>query len=344
VTNGAAFGGSTARRWQVGAGLAGLLTLAVLGGCVAGAADVGIGDVMHVLSRKLGVAEDDRLSDSVLWAVRFPRVLSGAVAGALLGICGAGLQGVLRNEMADPQLIGILPVAGLGAVAGIAITPAGGAPVVMMLTAAAGGATAALLVRYLAMRVGRSSQFILVGFVIGVTALAWLGAIVIAWDSPRVPTFSFWVFGGLSGATWSALGAALPVAVVGVVMIWSTAARLDVLALGEREAQHLGVNVRRTATVCLVGCGLVAGAAVGLAGVVGFVGLAVPLVLRWIAGPAHRWLIPLSAVGGALLVVLLDIVARTVVAPVEIPVGLLTAAVGGPIFVWTLLQRARWAA
>ncbi len=316
--------------------------LALLAGLLSGAADIGLGDLVHVVASKLGLVEDERLSDAVLWAVRFPRVLSGALSGALLGVCGVGLQGTLRSEMADPQLIGVLPVAGLGAVAGIAATPAGGPAIVMVLSAAVAAIVASLLIRRLAQRIGAGGQFILVGLVLGLTALAWLGAIVIAWDSPRVPTFTFWVFGGLSGATWSTLGAALPVGVAGAALVWGVARRLDILALGEWEARHLGIDVDRLAGITLAGCGLAAGAAVSLAGVVGFVGLVVPLLLRWVIGPTHRWLVPLAALGGASVVVLADTLARTVAAPVEIPVGLLTAGLGGPVFVWALARRHRW--
>ncbi len=333
----------TSRRGATAFGLSIGLIAAVLGGVLAGAADVGLGDVAHVIGFKLGLVGDERLADGVLWAVRIPRVLAAALAGGLLAACGAALQGVLRNDMADPQLVGILPVAGLGGVVGIALGGAGSTEVGVMVGGAIAGSVAALLIRRVAMRIGDPSQFVLVGLVLGLTALAWLGAVVAAWDSPLLPTFSFWVFGGLSGATWSLLGAALPLAVAAGGVLAAVARRLDLVALGEREARHLGVDVGRVSSLTLVGCGLAAGAAVGLAGIVGFVGLVVPLSLRNAIGPSHGWLISLSALGGAAAVVVLDTVARTIVAPVEIPVGLLTAGLGGPVFVWALLRSHRWA-
>ena len=325
--------------------LLGLLTLLVglmITGMLAGAVSVNVGDLMHMLGRRLHLSEDpERLTDSVLWAIRLPRVLAGSLVGAALGLSGAALQGAFRNHMADPHLVGLVPAAGLGAIAGIAITPAGGSPLVMMLLAAAAGAAAALLMRRIAHQVVESTQFVLVGLALGLGMLAWLGAIVLAWDSPRVPTFTFWVFGGLSGSTWTVLAAATPLILVAVVALVAVARPLDLLALGESEARHLGVDVDRLLRYVLVVSGVAIGGAVGLGGAIGFVGLVVPLILRRWVGPGHRWLLVLSAIGGAAMVVAVDTVARTVAAPVEIPVGLLTAIVGAPVFVWFLIRAGR---
>ncbi len=322
----------------LGVGLTGLVVLGLLSGAVG----INAADLFHVFGRRLGLTDDpQRLSDSVLWAIRLPRVLSGAVVGAGLGVAGAALQGTFRNQMADPHLVGISPAAGLGAVAGIAVTPVGGPPFIMMVGAAVGGATVALLMRRIAKRVIESNQFILVGLALGLAMLAWLGAIVLAWDSPRVPTFTFWVFGGLAGSTWSTLGAATPIVLVGSAIVTASARSLDLLALGEAEARHVGVDVDRVIAVILVGVGLTVGGAVGLGGAIGFVGLIVPLILRKWIGPTHRWLIPASALGGGAMVVAVDILARTVAAPIEIPVGLFTAILGAPVFVWFLTRVGR---
>lgn len=322
-----------------------LLALALLGsmvvGMLAGAVPVGWGDLIHMIGRRIGArGGTERLSDSVLWAIRLPRVLSGATAGAALGFAGAALQGTFRNQMADPHLVGIAPGAGLGAVAGIALTPAGGYPVLMMAGAALGGAALAWLMRRLARNVPGPTQLILLGLALGLALLAWLGVIVLAWDSPRVPTFSFWVFGGLSGSTWRTLGIGFPVLVIGAGLVFANSRSLDLLALGESEAAHLGVPVNRVVALVLTGVGIAVGAAVGLAGVVGFVGLIVPLMLRRLVGPGHRLMLPLSALGGAVMLVLVDTLARTVAAPVEIPVGLLTAILGAPVLIWFLIREA----
>jgi iron complex transport system permease protein len=322
----------------LGIGLVAVMVLGLLSGAVA----VSPADLFHMLGRRLGLTDDpQRLTDSVLWAIRLPRVLAGAVVGGGLGVAGAALQGTFRNQMADPHLVGISPAAGLGAVAGIAVTPIGGPPIIMMVGAAVGGGAVALLMRRIARRVIESNQFILVGLALGLAMLAWLGAIVLAWDSPRVPTFTFWVFGGLAGSTWSTLGAGMPIVLVGSAVVAASARSLDLLALGETEARHVGVDVDRVITQILIGVGLAVGGAVGLGGAIGFVGLIVPLILRKWIGPTHRWLIPSSALAGAAMVVMVDILARTVAAPVEIPVGLLTAILGAPVFVWFLMRVGR---
>lgn len=342
MTQPAAAPGSRSRRLPalvvLGIGLLVLMVLGLLSGAVA----VGPADLFHMLGRRLGLTDDpQRLTDSVLWAIRLPRVLAGAVVGGGLGVAGAALQGTFRNQMADPHLVGISPAAGLGAIAGIAVTPIGGPPFLMMVGAAVGGTAVALLMRRIARRVIEPNQFILVGLALGLAMLAWLGAIVLAWDSPRVPTFTFWVFGGLAGSTWSTLGAGTPIVLLGSVIVAAAARSLDLLALGETEARHVGVDVDRVIALILIGVGLAVGGAVGLGGAIGFVGLIVPLILRRWIGPTHRRLIPSAALAGAAMVVAIDIVARTVAAPVEIPVGLLTAILGAPVFVWFLMRVGR---
>lgn len=342
MTQPAAAPGSRSRRLPalvvLGIGLLVLMVLGLLSGAVA----VGPADLFHMLGRRLGLTDDpQRLTDSVLWAIRLPRVLAGAVVGGGLAVAGAALQGTFRNQMADPHLVGISPAAGLGAIAGIAVTPIGGPPFLMMVGAAVGGTAVALLMRRIARRVIEPNQFILVGLALGLAMLAWLGAIVLAWDSPRVPTFTFWVFGGLAGSTWSTLGAGTPIVLLGSVIVAAAARSLDLLALGETEARHVGVDVDRVIALILIGVGLAVGGAVGLGGAIGFVGLIVPLILRKWIGPTHRRLIPSSALAGAAMVVAIDIVARTVAAPVEIPVGLLTAILGAPVFVWFLMRVGR---
>lgn len=311
-------------------------------GLIFGAVAIDSSDVYHAFAIRLGLAgEGERLTDSVIWAIRFPRVLAGILVGASLAVTGAALQGTFRNHMADPHLVGIAPAAGLGAVAGIAVSPAGSGPLLMMVGAALGGVAAGLVMRTIALQVVESTQFILVGLAVGLGVVAWLGAIVFAWDSPRVPTFTFWVFGGLSGSTWSSLRVAAPMVVGAVAGLLAIARQLDLIALGESEARHLGVDVNRVIVVVLTLSGIAIGAAVGLGGVIGFVGLVVPLVLRRFLGPNHKWLMGLSALFGGALVVAVDTIARTVAAPVEIPVGLLTAIVGAPVFLWFLTRAGR---
>jgi iron complex transport system permease protein len=317
------------------------LVVAAFAGMLVGSVAVDFGDLWHMVAVKSGLSDDpERLTDNVLWAIRLPRLLTGFVAGAALGAAGVGLQGAYRNPIADPHLLGVAPAAGLGAVVGIALTPAGGSPLLMFTGAVIGASALALLMRVIAVNTFEPGRLVLVGLALGLAVLAVLGAIVLAWDSPRVPTFNFWIFGGLSGATWDKLGIGFLIASAGIVGVLWFGRSLDILALGESEARHLGIPVSRVRTAVLLAAGVAVGAAVGLSGVVGFVGLVVPLVLRSFVGPAHRALAGLSALGGAVVLAAIDVVARSIAAPIEIPVGLLTAAVGAPVLVWFLLRRS----
>jgi len=322
--------------------LSAALVAVALIGLLLGSVSVTLSDLGHMVGSKLRLIDDGtRLTDSVLWAIRLPRVLAGLLAGGGLAVAGVALQGSFRNRMADPHLVGVSPAAGLGAVVGIAVTPAGGGPWLTFVGAVMGGVIMATVLRRIARNVIDPGQLILVGIALGFALLALLGVIVLAWDSPRVPTFTFWVFGGLSGVTWSTLGAAVPFVAVGSAAVVALGRSLDVLALGEDEARHLGVDVNRLRMMVLASVGLIIGGAVGLAGVIGFVGLVVPMVLRHWAGPHHRRLAALSALGGAVALAGLDVLARTVAAPVEIPVGLMMSIVGAPVLLWFLVRGQR---
>jgi iron complex transport system permease protein len=276
--------------------------------------------------------------DAVFWSIRMPRIVAGVLVGATLGAAGAALQGVYRNPMADPFLLGISSAAGLGVVVGIAMTPAGATPVITMAVAAAAGAAFALFTRTVSRLTVDPARFILVGVALGFALLAWTVMFVFIWDSPRLPTFAYFVFGSLGTTTWKAVWSALPFFLSGLALVAVFTRELDLLALGDREARHVGVSVRRVVAAVLAGTGIAVGASVGLAGVIGFVGLLAPFVVRRWVGPSHRNLIPASAIVGATAVVAADILARLVAGPVEVPIGIVTAAFGGPILVWMLVR------
>lgn len=277
-------------------------------------------------------------SDRVLSSIRLPRVLGAALVGGTLGSVGAVLQGVYRTPLADPHLLGYSAAAGAGAALGFALTPVGAFPAVPVALAASAAALFGLGAAALRARTGRD-RFILAGVAFGFAMLAWTGLFVLIVDSPRVPTLMFFVFGTLSGTTWKVLIAAALVIVPAFVVLWRYVPGLDLLSLGDREATHLGFNAERLVPVIVGTAGIAIGASVVLAGVVGFVGLLLPFLLRPLVGPAHRTLIPASAIGGAIVVVLADTAARTAAAPAEIPLGLVTAAIGGPLLAWMLLRR-----
>jgi iron complex transport system permease protein len=322
--------------------LFGSLVVAVSAGLLLGAVSIGPGDLWRVLLDKVGISDGGGTqAESVLWAIRIPRVLAAVLVGAALGVAGAALQGVYRNPLADPYLLGISSAAGLGVILGIALTPAGAFPVLVALGGAATGAGYALLTRRISAATVDPARFVLVGVALGLALLAWTGIVVFRWDSPRLPTLTYWIFGSFAGVTWRTLVAATPFVLVALATMAFFTRSLDLLALGDREARLLGIGVDRIVTLILAAVGVAVGATVGLAGVIGFIGLLVPFVLRRAVGPANRQLFLASAIGGAAVMVGADVLARTLASPAEIPVGIITASVGGPFLVWLLMHHGR---
>jgi iron complex transport system permease protein len=303
-----------------------------------GAVVVPTADVVSVLSAKLGFGEASAQAESVVWGIRMPRVLLGFLVGATLGLVGAVLQGLLRNDLADPQLLGIGPGAAIGAAIGAV---AGG-----VRGAIAGGVVGGVATSFVLRRLVRRSsidptRIILSGVALGAMLSAFVGFVVFGADRSVVPPIEFWLLGSLSGATWRSFGTAAVFLIVTTIGLLSIARSLDLMALGESEARHLGVDTELLTTVALIGCGAAVGVTVGVAGVVAFVGLLIPFLMRPIVGPSHRHLLVASMVGGGIFVVLADLVARTVLSPAEMPVGLITALVGGPVFLWLLSHKDR---
>lgn len=320
--------------------IGGLLLGATAASLSMGAVTIDPAEVVAVILRKAGVAgglEPSTQATAVVWAIRLPRVLMGIEVGAMLAMAGIVLQGVFRNPLADPQILGIGPGASLGAVIGSVAGAAQGA--------IAGGAIAGLLTALVVHRLGRGrgnqpNRFILTGVAFSAALTAWVGFIVFGADRTKVPPIEFWLLGSLSGSTWRTVATTLAVGGLGILGLATAARTLDLLSLGETEARHLGVDVDFVTTILLMGVGIVAGAAAGAVGVVGFVGLLVPHVVRWFTGPSHRPLMIAGLLAGALFVVLADLAARTAISPIELPVGLVTAVIGGPFFVW-LVSRAQ---
>ncbi len=301
-----------------------------------GAVDIPTFDVVSVLFAKVGFGEASAQADAVVWGIRMPRVLLGFLVGATLGLVGAVLQGLLRNDLADPHLLGIGPGAAIGAALGAV---AGG-----VRGAIAGGVVAGVVTSFALRRLVRRSsidptRIILSGVALGAMLSAFVGFVVFGADRSVVPPIEFWLLGSLSGATWRAFGTAAVFLVITIGGLLTAARNLDLLGLGEAEARHLGVDTDLVTTVVLIGCGAAVGVTVGVAGVVAFVGLLVPFLMRPIVGPKHRYLLVASMLGGGIFVVLADLLARTVLSPVEIPVGLITAVVGGPVFLWLLSRK-----
>lgn len=304
-----------------------------------GAVDIPLKDVGSVLSAKAGLGwfgEASAQATSVVWGLRMPRLLLGLGVGAALAASGVGLQGLLRNDLADPHLLGVGPGAAIGAALGAS---AGG-----VQGAIAGGIVTGVLTSFAVRRLGRAAtadpnRLILSGVALGATLSAWVGFVVFGSDRAVVPPIEFWLLGSLSGATWRGLGTVVVFLAIGIGILFGMSRTLDVLSLGHREAEHLGVDVSLFMTILLIVIGVIVGATVGVAGVVVFVGLLIPRLVRPITGPFHRHLLFGSLISGAGFLALSDLVARLVLEPIELPVGLITSVAGGPLFLWLVSRR-----
>lgn len=302
------------------------------------------GDVLRIVFAHLGLADAEGLNPrdmAVVWNLRIPRALMGALVGAALALAGTGLQGLFGNPLADPGVVGVSQGAALGAVAAIVLGTTVLGDWTIPVAAFVGGIVSTTLI-YLLARPGHGSgtvTLLLVGIAIGATCSAAIGFFTYRASSTQLQSLVFWQMGSLGSADWSDLGAALPVFLIGLAGMLMLATPLDMLSLGERQAQHIGLDVKRTRALLVMFSALLVGAAVAFAGTIGFVGLVIPHIVRLLAGPRHRWLLPLSALAGATLIVVADTAARTLDPPSEIPLGLFSAAIGAPFFLWLVLRQ-----
>jgi iron complex transport system permease protein len=322
-------------------------------GLRAGAVEIGFGRIASLVTEAAGWRSDTADYEpyardtlwTVLWSIRLPRVLLGLLVGCGLAAAGAGMQGLFRNPLADPSLIGVSAGAAMGAVlaivwnassAGWAIGWLGGyrLPVFSML-----GAIAVTFIVYrLATAEGRTvvATLLLTGIAVNALASAFVGYMIFLSDARELRDFTFWSLGSLGLATWKSLAAVAPFIIFPVAgLLWQSRA-LNALLLGEAEARHLGIDVQRmTAAIVFLSAAMV-GTSVAFCGMIGFVGLLVPHLVRLSIGPDHRYLVPASAILGGALLVAADVAARTVFSPEELPIGIVTAVVGAPCFLGLL--------
>lgn len=324
----------TSRRLVATAAAVGLLLVSMLLALLIGAAGLPMGGVLRALvGLRSGLSPVDR---SVLFQLRLPRVLLGAVVGGLLAIAGAGYQGVFRNPLADPYLLGAAAGAGLGATSVIVYAPSSiGVP----LAAFAGALTGVLLAYALGNRAGGTTTLVLAG----VAVSSFLTAVQTFVQQSKVADLQriyAWILGDLSSGGWSSLRMIAPYAVVSTVVLLAHGRLLDVLTVGDDEAVSLGVRAGRVRFTVIVAASLATASAVAVSGLIGFIGIVVPHVVRRLAGGSYRVVLPLSLLGGASFLVLADLVARTVLSPSELPIGVITAFVGAPFFL-LVLRTAR---
>ncbi len=287
--------------------------------------------------------EVSQREDAVVWAIRIPRTLLGAVIGAGLAVSGAAMQGVFRNPLADPGLIGVSSGAALGAVTAIVLDITLFGIWTLPVFAFLAGLAVTLTVYALARHDGKTEivTLLLAGVAINAIAGATTGLLISVANDQELRSVTFWTLGSLGGTRWEHVGIVGVVTAVGVAITYPLRMPLNLFVLGEREARHLGVHVERVRLVLILTTAAMTGTAVAFAGAIGFVGLVVPHLVRLWLGPDHRRLIPMSALAGATLLLAADLVSRTLAAPTEFPIGVTMSIVGGPFFLWLILRTRR---
>jgi len=296
---------------------------------------------LSLLFGSVFIAPGKLWGSEILWQIRFPRVVLAALIGLLLSLSGVILQGILRNPLADPYVLGISAGGAVGAALSIAL----GAHFVLFgfssvpVSAFIFAMLAVFVVYKLSQVAGKSAPetLILAGVALSAFASAILSLIIIL--TGNLQTIYFWLLGSLSSASWSNVLTVIPYALAGMGVAYFFSKELNALLLGEEMAVTLGVEVEKTRTILITAASLMTAAAVSVAGLIGFVGLIIPHWIRLLIGPNHRMLIPVSALSGMLLMVLADTLSRTILSPLEIPIGIIMALVGAPFFLYLLRRR-----
>ncbi|HCF4751949.1 TPA: iron ABC transporter permease [Pseudomonas aeruginosa] len=308
-----------------------------------------LGDTLRAALRLAGLPLDGTglaQAEMILGQIRLPRTLLGLAVGAVLALSGVAMQGLFRNPLADPGLVGVSSGAALGAALAIVFgaslggLPAFLAPYLLSLCAFGGGLGVTWLVYRLGRRDGQTNVATMLLAGIALTALsgAVIGLFTYLADDATLRTLTFWNLGSLNGASYPRLWPLLLVALLVACWLPRRADALNALLLGESEARHLGFDVERLKAELVLCTAFGVGAAVAAAGMIGFIGLVVPHLIRLVAGPDHRTLLPASMMAGAILLLLADLLARLALAPAELPIGIVTALIGAPFFLYLLLR------
>ncbi|MEZ5189648.1 MAG: iron ABC transporter permease [Schumannella sp.] len=336
-----------ARGPAVGLAIAVLLAGGILVSGIAGQLEISPAEVAGSLLRAVGIpnewAPTDPIIESTLWVVRFPRIAMAMTVGAALAVAGAVMQAVFGNPLAEPGVVGVSSGAALGAATAIVLGLEAFGDGFVAVLAFAGGLLATMLVYLVSRANGRTEvvTLLLTGIAVNAFAGAGLAFVLFSASAANREQIVFWQLGSLGGSLWREELVVAVVAIPCIVVAILLGRRFDVLALGERNARHLGVDVERLRIVSVVLVALMTGVAVAFAGIIAFVGLVVPHLIRMLLGPAHRPLILTSAFAGAALLVWADLLARTLVGGAELPIGLLTSLVGGPFFFFLLWRQRR---
>ncbi|MBL7712979.1 MAG: iron ABC transporter permease [Chitinophagaceae bacterium] len=330
-----------------------LLIISIILGMGMGAVSISPLQVMAILGKKIGISSGVAYTDvqeSVLAAIRMPRVMMAVLIGSSLAVSGAAMQGLFRNPLADPSLIGISSGASFAAVAAIvlgintvtSITGVTGTYALSVITFT-GALITAVIVYRLAQSGGKTiiATMLLAGIAINALAGAGTGIFTYAANDAQLRSITFWMLGSLGGASWNTVLGILPFTILPVLVFPFMAKALNAFSIGESNAAHLGTNTELVKRTVVLLTALCVGASVAVAGVISFVGLVVPHIIRLTAGPDNRYLLLLAPVLGALLLVSADLVARTLFIPAEVPIGIITSMIGAPVFLYMVIKELR---
>lgn len=323
------------------------LVLAFFSSIAIGAVSLSLTDVINALYARIASVQSDdlgRLNEAVVWDLRLSRVITAMIVGASLATCGAAMQGLFGNPLADPGIVGVSSGASLGAIIVVVLQISTFGIWTLPIGAFVAGVATTFLIYALA-RPGKdggdNTKLLLVGIAVNAIGGAFAGYLTYLATAEQLQSLTFWSMGSLSGAKWITVAISLPPSVVGIWLLYRWSRPLDLLALGERQARHLGVDVTVLRRKLIFVTALLVAAAVSFSGTIGFVGLVIPHLFRLMIGPAHRLLIPFSAAGGALLVMLADLAARTLDPPSEVPIGVIMGSLGGPFFLWMIYRSSK---
>ena len=322
--------------------LVALLTITTLLSLATGAFRISLSDLFGIIGDGPSRDTTDAVAHNVFWQVRLPRIVLAIIVGASLAVAGVIMQGIFRNPLAEPATVGVSAGAAVGAVIAI-IVGLNQLPLGVQLAAFLGGTLSTALVYVLSRSDGKTEvvTLILTGIAINAFAGAVIGFAVFVADDDEIRSVTFWSLGTLGLATWKAVGVVIPLARLGSAMSAKFARVLDTLALGDRPATHLGVRVEPVRLQAIAVVGLLASSAVAATGMIAFVGLLVPHIMRIVLGPRHRHLLWTAALLGASVTLLADLAARSLLSPAELPLGVVTALIGAPFFLLLLRSTRR---
>jgi iron complex transport system permease protein len=319
-----------------------LLVIASLASIMTGPVPLSVATVVDAI---FSPASTDIRDLAIVWSVRLPRTVLAILVGGALAFSGALMQGLFRNPLADPGLIGVSAGATFAAITAIVLgeTYFGAAALIYVLPVGAflGGLIATITLYLIATRRGRTSvaTMLLGGIALAALMMAASGILIFMSNDQQLRELTFWSLGSLGGASWPKIIAIIPFIAIGLILALGFASGFNALALGESEARHLGIPVQLLKRIAIVAVALLTGTAVAVSGSIGFIGIVVPHLLRLAIGPDHRYLLPVSILFGAVLLTAADMVSRTIVAPAELPIGIVTALLGAPFFLWILLRN-----